>query len=66
LRKRYDVMAWPTLSQEVIDRLGEYPEVEILGRKVLQFNLPADKVMRRDYPQYIGRLADDFTALTVR
>jgi len=66
LRKRYDVMAWPTLSQEVIDRLDEYPEVEILGRKVLQFNLPADKVMRRDYPLYIGRLARDLTALTER
>ena len=66
LRKKYDVMAWPTLSQEVIDRLGEFPEVEILGRKVLQFNLPADKVMRRDYPSYTGRLAHEFTALTER
>ena len=63
LRKRYDVMAWPTLSREVIERLEEYPEVEILGRKILQFNLPADKVMRSDYSRYIGRLADDFNAL---
>jgi len=26
-------------------------------------NLPADKVMRSDYPRYIGRLADDLNAL---
>lgn len=38
LRKKYDVMAWPTLPQEVIDQLDRFPEVELLGRKIFQIN----------------------------
>lgn len=44
LRKKYEVMAWPTLSKCVLDRLDDFPEVEELGRTLLQINLPADKV----------------------
>ena len=32
-------MAWPTLPIEVIQTLNNFPEVEILGRRLLQINL---------------------------
>ncbi len=41
LRKKYDVMAWPTLPREVIDQLERFPDVELLGRKIFQINFSA-------------------------
>jgi dTDP-4-amino-4,6-dideoxygalactose transaminase len=39
LAKRYPVMAWPTLPTQILSNLKNYPEVEVLGRKLLQINL---------------------------
>lgn len=37
--KRYPIMAWPTLSDEVIKNLKQYPDVETLGKRIIQVNL---------------------------
>ncbi|MBM3251228.1 MAG: DegT/DnrJ/EryC1/StrS aminotransferase family protein [Candidatus Omnitrophica bacterium] len=63
LRRKYNVMAWPTLSISVLKRLQEFPEVIILGRKLLQFNLPADKVILPEFSDYIDRLVNDMRIL---
>lgn len=59
LRYKYEVMAWPTLSQAVLDRLDEYPEVEALGRKILQINLPAARVLNPDFLKYTEDIVRD-------
>ena len=58
---KYDVMAWPTLSKLVLDQLAEFPEVEVLGRKLLQFNLPAGSIMRPGFQQYVEAFVRDIT-----
>lgn len=59
LRKKYDVMAWPTLSQLVIDRLSEFPEVEYLGRHLFQFNLSAERIWRGHFERYLEGFVKD-------
>jgi perosamine synthetase len=59
LRKKYDVMAWPTLPRLILERLNDYPEVELLGRKLFQINLPSDKVKRPDFSRYLEGLIKD-------
>lgn len=59
LRRRYDVMAWPTLPQAVLDRLEEFPEVQVLGRQLLQLNLSAQAVRRSDFPELLERFVRD-------
>ena len=66
LRKKYSVMAWPTLSYEVLGRLRDFPEVELLGRKLLQLNLPADRVTRPKFTKYIENLLGDINAFASR
>lgn len=51
LRHRYSVMAWPTLSKLVLEQLGNFPEVRLLGRRLLQLNLPADKIRMQFFPR---------------
>lgn len=51
LRKKYDVMAWPTLPQEVIDQLDRFPDVDLLGKKILQINF-SRSVSGADFPDY--------------
>ncbi len=63
LRKKYDVMAWPTLPQAVLDRLKDYPDVELLGRRLLQLNLPSDKVRSSGFPDYLKDLVRDMVLL---
>ncbi len=63
LQEKYDVMAWPTLSGTVIDRISEFDEVELLGRKILQINLAVDKFIRSDFGSYADRLIKDISAL---
>jgi hypothetical protein len=63
LRKKYDVMAWPTLSRLVLDQLEHFPEVEFLGRKLLQINLPPHKVTHADASAYFESLLRDFSEL---
>ena len=64
LRKQHDVMAWPTLSKAVLDQLRVFPEVELLGRKLLQLNLPADKVRSIDYSNYLAGFVRDLSDLS--
>ena len=52
-------MFWPTLSRLVLDRLEDFPEIEIMGRKLLQINLPAEKVRSVKFGVYLDRLVDD-------
>ena len=57
--KKYPVMAWPTLPIDVMSNLEKYPEVNMLGTKLIQINLN---------PQYefrvYTRLIKDFIAIT--
>ncbi|MFH0772365.1 MAG: DegT/DnrJ/EryC1/StrS family aminotransferase [Candidatus Omnitrophota bacterium] len=63
LRKKYDVMVWPTLPQAVLNNLKDYPEVELLGRKLFQINLPSDKVALPDFSKYLNNLVAEFEVL---
>lgn len=63
LRKKYDVMVWPTLSRLVLDQLENYPEVELLGRKLLQINLPSGNVRTGGFCKYLDNLIDDLDIL---
>lgn len=63
--KRYGVMAWPTLSMEVIKRLDEFDEMKLIGRKILQIHLSAFRVMKKHFPTYLESLVNEFQRLTV-
>jgi hypothetical protein len=56
-------MVWPTLPQAVLEGLGGYPDVDMLGRKLLQLNLPAWKVLRKDFLPYVSRLTNELISL---
>ena len=64
LRKKYSVMVWPTLPGEVIAQLGDFPEVELLGRRLLQINLPTSKVRSAGFTDYIDSLIKDLRNLS--
>jgi len=63
LQRRFSVMAWPTLPHEVIEQLPEFPEVERLGRQLLQVTLPAESVREAGYGCHLGEFVRDVTAL---
>ncbi len=65
LRRKYDVMVWPTLSKLILNELKSYPEVELLGRKLLQINLPADKVRLPGFSKYLENLVKDIYSLSL-
>jgi len=56
LRERFSVMAWPTLSQEVIDRLPDFPDVQQLGRQLLQIVLPPARVRQPAFRRELDAL----------
>lgn len=64
LRKKYDVMAWPILPKAVIDRLREFPEVDVLGRKLLQINLSANNVRLPNFPGRMENLVREMQELS--
>jgi perosamine synthetase len=57
--KRIGVIAWPTFSGDVIDRIGEYPEIEIIGKKILQLMIPAFRVLKKDADLYFKNLTNE-------
>lgn len=59
LRKKYNVMAWPTLSKEILDQLDHFPDVELLGRNLLQLNLASERVILPNFLPYIKNLIQD-------
>lgn len=61
LRRKYDVMAWPTLSGPVLDNLKDYPEVELLGRRLIQVNLPSDRVRGMGFPDYMENIVNEIS-----
>lgn len=63
LRKRYDVMSWPTLPRAVLDRLGEFPDVKFLGKRLLQINLAADNVTDPRFEGYLEKLTEELSGL---
>ncbi len=63
LQKKYNVMAWPILSKLVLDQLEDFPDVQLLGRKLLQFNLPSEKVCLPRFSRYIENLTNDVCQL---
>ena len=63
LRGRYPVMAWPTLPQAVIDQLDDFPDVEWLGRRLLQLPLSADAVRLPGFGRYARGFVDDVRRL---
>lgn len=64
LRKKYEVMAWPTLSNMILNRLDDFPEVELLGRRLLQINLPADKVRSPYFANHLKGLVRNIAKLS--
>lgn len=65
LQKKYNVMAWPILSKTVLAQLDNFPEVQLLGRKLLQLNLPSEKVRLPSFSDYIENLTHDIQNLLV-
>ena len=71
LRKKYDVMAWPTLPQEVIDQLERFPDVELLGRKIFQINFSRlPRFIRSDvdfsaYLEEMNNMCDEIESLEI-
>lgn len=63
LRKKYEVMAWPTLSEMILEQLDDFPEIKLLGRKILQINLPADKVRLPYFKNQLEGLVRDIAKL---
>lgn len=61
IRKRYDIMSWPTLPMAVINRLEEFPEVGVLGRRLLQINLASDKVTDARFERYLEKLIKELS-----
>jgi hypothetical protein len=39
LSKNYPVMVWPSLSESILSGLALYPEVEYLGKRLIQINI---------------------------
>ncbi len=66
LRSKYEVMAWPTYPLEVLENLEDFPEIQILGRKLLQINLPADAVRMSFFNAYLRDLLSDLRKLANR
>lgn len=64
LRRRYSVMVWPTLSKAVLDRLSEFPDVQLLGKRLLQVNLHSSRVMLPDFQRRMQNLVRDIRKLT--
>jgi hypothetical protein len=63
LKRRYNVMAWPTLSEEVLRQLASFPEVELLGRNLLQIILLPDQVIQPHFPGYLEGLMREIRSL---
>ncbi len=63
LRKKYNVMAWPTLSKEILNQLDHFPEIRVLGKKLLQLNLDSKKVQSPAFSKYIENLVSDVCLL---
>ncbi len=57
--KKLGAIAWPTFSGDVIDRTREYPEIEIIGKKILQLKLPAVRVIKKDADSYFKNLVNE-------
>ncbi|MFH1791942.1 MAG: DegT/DnrJ/EryC1/StrS family aminotransferase [Candidatus Omnitrophota bacterium] len=66
LRKKYEVMAWPTLPGAVLDELPSFPEVGALGRGILQLNLSIENAARDDFRLYLESLACDVRKMCAR
>lgn len=66
LRGKYEIMAWPTLSKAVLNRLKEFPEVEALGRQILQINLPAEKILNPSFTKYGESIVKEITFFSER
>lgn len=66
LSKGYEVLAWPTLPQQVLDRLDDFPEVKLLGKQLLQINLPSDRVRMPSFQAYLNNLAKGIALLAKR
>lgn len=64
LSRRYDVMAWPTFSSLVLTQLDNFPELELLGRRILQLNLSADRIGLSSFSKYLSRLLRDIEDLS--
>lgn len=62
----YDVMAWPTLPGAVLSRLDDFPEMQKLGRELMQFVFPRDKFWPHEYEKQLESFARDVRALCGR
>ena len=50
--------------RELLDRLEEFPEVELLGRQLFQLTLPAERVTQPGFADTLEAFVRDFTRLT--
>lgn len=64
LCRQYEVLTWPTLPGAVLERLQEFPEVLTLGRQLLILNLPADRILRKDFASSWGKLLERTASLS--
>lgn len=66
LARNYSVMAWPTLPGLVLSQLDKFPDVQILGRELMQFSFPKGHQWPQDYPNHLKQFANDFRQVMKR
>jgi len=59
LERRFSLMAWPTLPQAVLDQLNEFPDVQILGRQLLQWVFPKGCHWPADYDNHMRKFVTE-------
>lgn len=58
-KKKFSVRCWPTFSGDVIDKIKDYPEIEIVGRKVIQLMIPVVRVNMKNADLYFKALTNE-------
>ena len=58
-KKRFNVICWPTFSGDVIDKVKDYPEIEVIGRKILQLMIPISRLNSKNSDLYFKELTKE-------
>jgi len=57
--KGYSVFCWPTFSGDVIDKIDVFPEIEIIGKKIIQIAIPHNKIFNKKSDSYFNSLTKE-------
>ncbi len=63
INKGYHVMAWPNFSKYVLDRIDEFQEIGIVGKKIIQININSIVINENIQLIYFEQLINDIKKL---